>query len=405
MQDHADHHTSVDAYYGQAGFHVIYDPKEDALGLPQGKYDISLLLQDKIYQSNGDLVSPASETINWFGDIIHVNGQPWPYLSVEPRKYRFRILNGALSRPFNLYFSDSQSNAQPFQVVGSDGGLFGAPVTTDNIDLSMGERYEIVFDFAAFANQNITLSNAMQLPDIFEYNNTDRVMRFVVTDTVSDTTANTVPSTLRDQTSLAQQPTGASTTNRVFNFQRTGRDWTINGVTYNDPVARILARPTAGTIETWTLRWASGPGTHPVHVHLIDFKILSRRGGRRGVLPYEAAGLKDVVFLQPGETVEIQAIYGPWNGLYHFHCHNLIHEDHEMMDVMDVRAEDAVLEGKGYDVGEVRRFGDPMDVRFRAREVEGRFFESGYVRDVLVPGLVGSDAYRKLDQVRRAEGV
>lgn len=81
-------------------------------------------------------------------------------------------------------------------------------------------------------------------------------------------------------------------------------------------------------MELWELVYASGPGTHPVHVHLVDFQVISRTGAGRGVLPYEAAGLKDVVLLAPGETVRVLAYYGPWNGLYIFHCHNLPHEDH-----------------------------------------------------------------------------
>ena len=96
--------------------------------------------------------------------------------------------------------------------------------------------------------------------------------------------------------------------------------WTINGVDFDDINNRILARPPQGTVENWVVNYASGPGVHPVHIHLVNLQIISRTGGSRGVLPYEKAGLKDVVLLDPGESVEVRAVYGPWNGLYTFHC-------------------------------------------------------------------------------------
>lgn len=92
---------------------------------------------------------------------------------------------------------------------------------------------------------------------------------------------------------------------------------------------RVLAKPPQGTVELWELVYASaGNDFHPIHIHLVDFQVISRTGGSRGVLPYESAGLKDIVLLEPGETVKVLAYYGDWAGVYMFHCHNLIHEDH-----------------------------------------------------------------------------
>ena len=75
-----------------------------------------------------------------------------------------------------------------------------------------------------------------------------------------------------------------------------------------------------GSVELWELQYAGGPGVHPIHIHLVDFQVISRTGGSRGVEPYETAGLKDVILLEPGETVQTLAMYGPWNGMYMFHC-------------------------------------------------------------------------------------
>lgn len=135
--DHADTITATNAYFGQAGTYIIHDPAEDALGLPSGDYDVPLALTDKSYNSKGDLVSPASATFNFFGDVIHVNGQPWPYFQVEPRKYRFRFYDMSLSRGYDLRFQNAGSNV-PFQVIASDSGLFGSPVSTSTLTIAMG---------------------------------------------------------------------------------------------------------------------------------------------------------------------------------------------------------------------------------------------------------------------------
>ena len=96
-----------------------------------------------------------------------------------------------------------------------------------------------------------------------------------------------------------------------------------------------------------------------VHIHLVNMQVISRTGGSRGVLPYESAGLKDTVLLEPGETVQVLAYYGPWDGIYMFHCHNLIHEDHSMMAVMNI----TLLEALGYDTN-TTSYADPTDSRF-----------------------------------------
>lgn len=392
----------MDAYFGQSGFHIIYDEAEEALGLPSGIYDIPLNLIDKMYQSNGDLMSPSGERVNFLGDIIQVNSLPWPYLNVEPRKYRLRWLNAGLSRPYELYFNNDNTNtSESFQVIASDGGLFNAPVTTSSLTIAMGERYEVVFDFSGCQNTNITVMNSLLIPDIDEYDQTDLVMRFVVGDTVTDGSNNQVPDSLSDPDSLSQQPPEPlrNTVDHTFRWQNDNGLWTINGVTYDDPNARVLARPPMGTVESWDLQYAGGPGVHPVHIHLISFKIVSRTGGSRGVLPYESAGLKDIVLLEPGETVNVVAIYGPWNGMYQFHCHNLIHEDWQMMDVFNTTA----IEDLGYDLDDVLQFDDPQDPRYDAQDYDAEKYGQEYITQTLLPDLVGSSAYRKLSEVQSAE--
>jgi bilirubin oxidase len=282
-----------------------------------GKYDIPISLTSKRYNADGSLWSPEKngEVQNLFGDIIQANGQPWPYLRVEPRKYRLRFLNAAASRTWELYFQTAAGARATMKVVGSDAGLLLNPVDTTQLDTSIAERWEVVFDFAPYRSQNVTLKSNADIGDVDPYLHTDKVMRFVVGDTVSDTSNNgDLPAKLRD----VHFPPDQKTVAHNFEFGRQGGEWVINGVTWADgPTDRVLAKPQRGAVENWILKNGAGGWTHPIHMHLIDFQIVSRRGGTRNkVLPYEAVALKDVVWLNKNEEVNVIARYAPWDGLY-----------------------------------------------------------------------------------------
>jgi bilirubin oxidase len=361
--DHAVSITAENAYFGQAGAYIVSDPLEDALGLPSGygKYDIPLVLASKQYNNDGTLFSTAGETDSLFGDIIHVNGQPWPFFNVEPRKYRFRFLNAAVSRSFALYFAQSTSTSTkiPFKVIASDAGLLSRPVTASTLFASMAERWEVVFDFSPYKGKSIDLRNLEDVGDFGadkDYLNTDKVMRFKVGNgPLAQPDTSTVPSTLRQ---VPFPPHGTSV-NHHFRFHRSNGQWLINDVGFADVQNRVLANVPLDTVEIWELENSSGGWTHPIHVHLVDFRVISRTGDR-GVMPYEAEGLKDVVWLAKGETVRVEAHYQPWGGLYMFHCHNLIHEDHDMMAAFNV----TILPGYGYNE---TTFLDPMNPTWRPR--------------------------------------
>ncbi|KAK3112566.1 hypothetical protein LTR53_011038 [Teratosphaeriaceae sp. CCFEE 6253] len=393
--DHADGHTASDAYYGQAGLYLITDSAEDALGLPSGNYDVPLALSDHKFQSNGDLASPNGNPINFFGDILQVNGQPWPYMDVEPRKYRFRVFDMSLSRTYDLYFADPSGNWIPFQVIASDSGLFGSPVSTNDLVIAMGERYEVVVDFSKYAGKKILLGNNMQQAQIQEYANTNKVMQFNVGSKVSDSSNNgAVPSTLNGN---IQWPATRTTVDHTFNFQMGGQStWTINGIDFNDVNNRVLARPQQGSVQLWELRHTGGPAVHPVHVHLVNMQVVSRTGGARGVLPYEAAGLKDVVLLYPGETVRVLAFFGPENGVYMFHCHNLIHEDHTMMDAFNV----TYLQELGYTTA--IDYSDPMNPAFAPQAYSDAAFQPAAISSA-VSSLANMGAYTAFDSLASAE--
>lgn len=303
--DHAIGITAVNAYFGQAGFYILDDPVKTAqLQLPTGDYDIPLMLAAKQFQSNGLLVSPELERVSLYGDVITVNAQPWPFLSVEPRKYKFRLLDASISRTFSLYLVDEAKNTTrlSFTVVGADAGYLDHPVPTQSLVIAMAERYEIVIDFAAYAGKNLVLMNERNFQTNPDYPATDRVIRFAVGNTVSSTAGNgVIPSHL----STLNTPKPDTTVDHEFEFARQNGQWLINGVGFEDIPNRILAKPVRGNTERWRLINKGGGWSHPIHIHLIDFQVQSRVGGRGVVTPYEAAALKDVVYLGTNEQVEV----------------------------------------------------------------------------------------------------
>ncbi|KAH3913543.1 hypothetical protein HBH56_104400 [Parastagonospora nodorum] len=376
--DHTEYATGMNVYLGLEGFYFLTDDEEQALKLPTGKYDVPLALSAKQYSTNGTLVYNSNGNYGLPGDVIQVNGQPWPHLKVEPRKYRFRLLNGALSRMFTISLQDDLSDSRlDFDVVASDCGLFAHPVKANTLAFSMGERYEIIVDFANHKGKNITMKNARGVIGNPDFAATDLVMRFIVGDTLSDDCNNgDVPSTLR-----VTAPPKEANISRSFDFERIGEHWVVNGVGWADIEHRILTRPTLGTDETWELKNGNGDsnitGVHPIHIHLVDFQVLSRSGGRGKVLPYEAAGLKDVVWLAPGETIRVAAKYAPWPGVYMFHCHNLVHEDDDMLVAFNVTN----LAKWGYD--ETTVFIDPMEPVFRPKDITPQGFTDEVIRQKL----------------------
>lgn len=303
--DHAVGITAINAYFGQAGFYILEDPVVQAqLQLPTGAYDIPLMISAKQFQSNGQLVSPENERDSLYGDVITVNSQPWPYLAVEPRKYKFRLLDASISRSYSLYLvADSDSSTRlSFTVVGADAGYLDHPVPTSTLVFAMAERYDIVIDFAQYQGKNMTLMNDLNFQTNPDYPATDRIIRFVVGTQVTSTANNgVIPSHLADLALPAQH----TTVDHSFTFERNNGQWLINGVGFADVANRILARPQRGQVERWRLINQSRGWSHPIHIHMVDFQVISRSGGRGAVETYEAAALKDVVYLGENEQVDV----------------------------------------------------------------------------------------------------
>jgi len=363
--DHGVHHTGENAYMGLAAQYQLHDDFElglDPLAVPHGSYDaagtfnaspydLPLVIRDAMFADGGAGSAPLlfdnSSESGMYGDVVLVNGRPWPKLVVEPKKYRFRVLNASVSRSYRLQLD----SGDPMTVIATDGGFMPAPQAAGDIRLGMAERYEIIIDFSKYnapqyVGKKITLKNLLP-PNNINYTNVDKIMQFEIGPLKSQSDAgHPIPAQLQAGREVnnftGRVGAGAmdSKRERLFKFERSNGHWTVNGTTWEDVIASdykySLANPGRDEIETWVFQNNSGGWFHPVHVHLVDFKVVSRTGGkltgadRNGVFPYEK-GPKDVVYVGEGETVKVAMRFEHQSGRYMMHCHNLVHEDHDMM--------------------------------------------------------------------------
>ncbi|HWT25254.1 MAG TPA: multicopper oxidase domain-containing protein [Solirubrobacteraceae bacterium] len=350
--DHGVHHTSLNAYAGLAAQYHLHDDMERDSGIPTGAFDFPLILKDALFARDGRLQWDDNDLSSFMGDVIFVNGVPWPLMPVHKRKYRFRILNASISRSFNLSLSGTGAT---MHVIATDGGFMPKPVKVTSLRVGMAERYEIVVDFEKCADNAEILLRSAEVKNNVDYLHTGKIMKWKVQPGVApDKSRNELPT----QFYTPRAPNAASNTTvdgvprymgpdeimgltesmavrrRKLEFKKsdlTG-EWLIGNKTWKEvedsDYQAVVADPKVGDIEVWDLENSSGGWFHPVHLHLVDFKILSRNG--RAPHPYEQ-GPKDVAYVGEGETVRIVAKFGPHEGRYMIHCHNLVHEDHDMM--------------------------------------------------------------------------
>jgi len=329
--------TGPMVYRGLAGFHLVRDDEEDALPLPRGDRELPLMIADRSFDEAGRFDYPARDpsmtrepgTIGAvegvLGDVVLVNGVPWPLAEVDAARHRLRLLNASNARRYRLVLDPPPPSGDPFVQIGSDGGLLERPVGLADLPMAPAERFDVLVDFSAYpVGTRVTLRNALGSGA------TADVMQFVVARRAADDSR--VPALLRPYEVLAPGP-GA--VRRAFRFRRGRPDdgsrhvWQINDEPF-DP-ARMLATVRPGQVERW--RFASDLH-HPVHVHLARFQVLSRGSGGPGAAD---GGWKDTVDLRPADDVEVAIRFPDLPGRYVMHCHNLEHEDMAMMAAFEVR--------------------------------------------------------------------
>jgi len=367
FHDHALGATRLNVFAGLAGAYIIRDEfdtggEPNPIGIPGGAYEIPLVIQDRQLNPDGTFLYPTSdiEDVIWigeyFGDVMLVNGKVWPFLNVEPRMYRFRILNACNSRILNLEIA-----GVTFWQIGAEGGMWDVPVPVRNMVLAPAERADVIVDFSRFAGGRLPMMNhkphrpvsnpAPQLP---------QVMQFRVGRTVTNPGPSVIPSSLPGRAANLGDPV----TTRYITLNEVAPetpDWLLNvsALHFEDEVTET---PQVGTIEDWVLINMT-EDTHPIHVHLVQFQVVGRTafdeeayeaayGGPNGVPggidptpfatgpmqpPYPTErGFKDTVMANPGEFTTIRARYDLPDGVsapqtYVYHCHILEHEDNDMM--------------------------------------------------------------------------
>ena len=402
--DHALGITRTNVMSGLAGFYLLRDPADPiAQYLPSGKYEVPLAIQDRTFNLDGsfyfDTVGINPEHPYWtpefFGNTVMVNGLVWPNMMVDQGLYRLRLLDGSNARFYTLSFS----NGMPFTVIGSDGGYLRAPALVTKLTIAPGERYDVLVDFRGLpAGTKVTLTNTAKAPfpngAPATGNTVGQIMQFEVTGTVAPA-LDPLPAILNADLSAGFPSLApASVTNRriltLTEVMGPGGPLEIllDGQKWANPVSE---RPVYGTTEEWIIVNPTAD-THPIHLHLVQFQLVSRqRFDVNGYMaewsmlnmgistntmdsmmppyseePQDVASLakylksnpkpaslaeqgwKDTVQMNPGEVTIIRVKFAPIDGdaLYPFdptegpgyvwHCHIIDHEDNEMMRPYEV---------------------------------------------------------------------
>ncbi len=382
--DHALGITRINIMSGLVGFYTLRDPADPiAALLPSGKYDVPICIQDRNFLTDGSLYYPDEGNNpeihpywqdSFLGNTIMVNGKAWPNLNVAQGLYRFRILDASNSRFYQLSFS----NGMGFVQTGSDGGYLKTEAPLTSLLISPAERAEILVDFSNFApGTKIIIQNSLLTGETdAEKQTIGQVMQFTVTDEngfapqtlpidLNPTLTGSFP-TLQDVTKQRTLTlVEASGTNGTLAMYVDGQRWS----------APISEDPEVGTTEEWVIANPTD-SAHPMHLHLVQFQIVSRQtfndttymtdwtalNGQvplnhttknlPSLAPYltgqpnppaqNEQGWKDTALMYAGEVTTIRIRFAPQDGStfnfdategpsYVWHCHILEHEDNEMM--------------------------------------------------------------------------
>jgi spore coat protein A, manganese oxidase len=374
--DHALGITRLNVYAGLAGNYILRDELEASLNLPSGDYEVPLLIQDRLFNGDGSLLYPVELNgtqefwiPEFFGDTVLVNGMVWPHLDVEPRKYRFRMLNGSNARLYHMTLQESNSAggllgaAGPaFYQIGTDGGLLSAPVKLNELLMAPAERFDIIIDFSGQAGKNFVLTNdgPAPFPGGGEVVPTE-IMQFRVVKPLSGKDTSRIPDVLAPKISFTDVDAVRERNLELSELDRASDGYPIigklDGLGWSDPVTE---NPKAGTTEIWNLVNTTGDA-HPIHVHLVEFHVLGRQrfsqniwdaqnrlvytGNLQAPAANEVLARKDTVIAFPNMVTKIVAKFDLPPGTpvapgdrfrYMWHCHILEHEDNEMMRPYDV---------------------------------------------------------------------
>lgn len=368
--------TGPQVYSGLAGLFIISDNEEKKLNLPSGKDDIPVIIQDRTFDDDNQLVyldSPMGRMTGFLGDEIIVNGRKNFSLNLDTKAYRLRLLNGSNSRIYKLAWSDGT----PFTVIGTDGGLLERPVQKDYLTFGPAERFDIIVDLSnKEPGANISLIS-LPFPSTFsgisgmmngggmmgggrgmmggnrnnDQSTPDMGSRLQL---LSINIKNEVKSSFQLPSKLStikdENPKNAVNYNdpRKFVFGMGGHmRWTINNKTFEMTEVAEWEKVKLNTSEVWEfVNGGGGRGMmggmmqmpHPIHIHGRQFKIIERINDYGFTETFNSfkdgfvdEGWKDSFLLLPGTRVKVLLRFEDYSGMFLYHCHNLEHEDMGMM--------------------------------------------------------------------------
>lgn len=387
--DHRMDFTAANVYAGLDGFYCLFDDQDSndendkrpgAFRLPSGKYDIPLILQDVLFDQQGQVIFNRLNTNGMLGDQYTVNRIIQPRFEVERRKYRFRILNGGPSRFYRIGLNASANGDKviPFIVITGDGNFLPEPLCTENIYLSVAQRVDVIVDFSGYQpGAQIFLQNWLeqtqgQGPSGRLLPRPDNMLRFDVVDK-KPVDNSRIPDKLRDLPPVDYKEVSRR---RLWQFDYRGGQWTINGRTASPDMCRIDAEIQEGTAEIWTIRNEGKNWSHPIHSHFTEFLLLEVNGEKiklaeiqtsvqgeprrtelvpltalsarvqsvagefrctgKPVLNFMGGNRRDVATLLPNDELVVFMRWKDFHGRYVMHCHNVVHEDHAMMIRWDI---------------------------------------------------------------------
>jgi spore coat protein A len=328
FHDHALGVTRLNVYAGLAAFYLLRDGDDTGLpdnpiGLPAGDYEHEVVIQDRMFDANGQLFFPSVApnpgihpywVPEFMGDVIVVNGKTWPYMEVEPRRYRFRFLDGSNARFYQMFLMDlaRKTPGPVFWQIGTDGGLLDVPVKIDPNDpilpkkllMAPGERADVIIDFAGFAGQTLTIRNNAKAPFpngvAADPQTVGQIMQFRVVRPLSGPDNSYDPATggplrapLVKLTNFANATplVTPSVTRQLTLNEIMGLGGPLEVLVNNTKwMADVTENPTEGATEVWQIVNMTADA-HPMHLHLTQFQLVSRQkfNSRNYTKVYDAA--------------------------------------------------------------------------------------------------------------------
>ncbi|HMD95128.1 MAG TPA: multicopper oxidase domain-containing protein [Trebonia sp.] len=366
FHDHAMGATRLNVFAGLAGAYILRDEfdtgtEPNPIGIPGGQYEVPLVIQDRQFNPDGTFRYPVSTIpgITWigeyFGDHMLVNGKVWPYLDVEPRLYRFRVLNGCNARIMSL-----DMGGAPMWQIGAEGGMWDRPVPMRQLVLASAERADVIVDFRGLEGRSLLVRNSTPAPPVSTpAPPLPTVMQIRVGTSVTHKGPRDVPRELPGQRACLRRPdvTRYITLNEIE--PETAGWWlNLNAAHFG----KAPEHPRVGTVADWVFVNLT-PDTHPMHTHLFTHQVIGRvpfneegyeeaYGGPNGVpggidpAPFatgpmlpptpDERGFKDTTKVNPGYYTIVRAsielprhVRAPQS--YVYHCHIVEHEDNDMM--------------------------------------------------------------------------